>query len=122
MRFSSFLRFVAPSAALMVLLLAIPLAVTFYLSVRNCAMQMEVVTVTETSPFGAKEVTTQRAVMGPDGRALIACRFVGLDYFRKVLGLSTEDAESAVGSAPPDASGAGGVSAAGSAGSSADTA
>lgn len=122
MRFSSFLRFVAPSAALMVLLLAIPLAVTFYLSVRNCTMQMEVVTVTETSPFGAKEVTTQRAVMGPDGRALIACRFVGLDYFRKVLGLSTDDAESAAGSAPPDASGAGGVSAAGSAGASADTA
>lgn len=110
MRFTTFLRFVAPSAALMVLLLAVPLAVTFYLSVRNCTMQMEVVTVTETSPFGTKDVVTQRALLGPDGRALIDCRFVGLDYFRKVLGLGTEDAEPALGSAPPDASGAGGSS------------
>jgi multiple sugar transport system permease protein len=104
-RFSTFLRFVGPSAALMMLLLALPLAVTFYLSVRSCALQMEVVTVTESSPFGTKEVVTQRAVLGPDGRALSVCRFVGLEYFRKVLGLDAA-AVQAGSSAPPDAGGA----------------
>ena len=107
MRFATFLRFVGPSAALMLLLLALPLAVTFYLSVRSCALQMEVVTVTESSPFGTKEVVTQRAVLGPDGRALSVCRFVGLEYFRKVLGLEAEGDGQAGGTAPPDASGAG---------------
>jgi multiple sugar transport system permease protein len=104
-RFSTFLRFVGPSAALMLLLLALPLAVTFYLSVRSCALQMEVVTVTESSPFGTKEVVTQRAVLGPDGRALSVCRFVGLEYFREVLGLDAA-AVQAGSSAPPDAGGA----------------
>ena len=99
-----FLRFVAPSAALMLLLMALPLAVTFYLSVRNCALKMETVTVTQSSPFGAREVTTQRAALGPDGRPLTECRFVGLDYFRTVLGLGDGAA-----SAPPDASGGGAV-------------
>jgi len=106
-RFTTFLRFVGPSAALMLLLLALPLAVTFYLSVRTCAMQMEVVTVTESSPFGTKEVVTQRAVLGPDGRALSVCRFIGLEYFRKVLGLETGDGDQVGSTAPPDASGAG---------------
>ena len=114
MRFSTFLRFVGPSAALMLLLLALPLAVTFYLSVRSCALQMEVVTVTESSPFGTKEVVTQRAVMGPDGRALSVCRFVGLEYFRKVLGLDVGDGDQAGSAAPPDASGAGATPAAAS--------
>ena len=89
----------------MLLLLALPLAVTFYLSVRSCAMQMEVVTVTESSPFGTKEVVTQRAVLGPDGRAVTVCRFVGLEYFRKVLGLETGDGAQAGNGAPPDAGG-----------------
>jgi len=104
-RFSTFLRFAGPSAALMLLLLALPLALTFYLSVRSCALQMEVVTVTESSPFGTKEVVTQRAVLGPDGRALSVCRFVGLEYFRKVLGLDADVAIQAGSSAPPDAGG-----------------
>ena len=89
----------------MLMLLALPLAVTFYLSVRSCALQMEVVTVTESSPFGTKEVVTQRAVLGPDGRALSVCRFVGLEYFRKVLGLDAP-IDKAGSSAPPDAGGA----------------
>lgn len=89
----------------MLLLLALPLALTFYLSVRSCALQMEVVTVTESSPFGTKEVVTQRAVLGPDGRALSVCRFVGLEYFRKVLGLDADVAIQAGSSAPPDAGG-----------------
>lgn len=105
MRLDSFLRFVAPSAALMLLLMALPLAVTFYLSVRNCALKMETVTVVQSSPFGQREVTTQRAVLGPDGRAVTECRFVGLGYFRTVLGLGGIDA--GTGSPPPDASGAG---------------
>lgn len=104
-----FLRFVAPSAALMLLLMALPLAVTFYLSVRNCALKMETVTVTQSSPFGAREVTTQRAALGPDGRPLTECRFVGLDYFRTVLGLDAAPASAA----PPEASG--GATAAGGA-------
>ena len=99
MRLSTVLRFVGPSAGLMLLLLALPLAVTFYLSVRNCAVQIETVTVTESSPFGTKEVVTQRAVLGPDGRPVTTCRFVGLEYFRKVLGVDTQ------GSTSPDASG-----------------
>ena len=89
----------------MLLLLALPLVVTFYLSVRSCALQMEVVTVTESNPFGTKEVVTQRAVLGPDGRALRVCRFVGLEYFRKVLGLDVDYDVQAGNSAPPDAGG-----------------
>ncbi len=103
MKLGSFARFVAPSAALMLLLMALPLAMTFYLSVRNCALQMETVTVTESTPFGTREVTTQRAVIGSDGRAVTECRFVGLDYFRTVLGLGGDTAAAA----PPDASGGG---------------
>ena len=106
MKLGSFLRFVAPSAALMLLLMALPLVVTFFLSVRNCALKMETVTVVQSSPFGQREVTTQRAVLGPDGRPVTECRFVGLGYFRTVLGLGGIDAGAA--SAPPEASGAGG--------------
>jgi multiple sugar transport system permease protein len=87
----------------MLLLLALPLVVTFYLSVRNCTLQMETVTVTESGPFGTKEVVTQRALLGPDGRALTECRFVGLTYFRKVLGLDADAPETQYGQAPPDA-------------------
>jgi multiple sugar transport system permease protein len=105
-KLGSFLRFVAPSAALMLLLMALPLVVTFFLSVRNCALKMETVTVVQSSPFGQREVTTQRAVLGPDGRPVTECRFVGLGYFRTVLGLGGIDAGAA--SAPPEASGAGG--------------
>ena len=108
MRLSTFLRFVGPSAGLMLLLLALPLVVTFYLSVRNCTLQMETVTVTESSPFGTKEVVTQRAVMGPDGRALTVCRFVGLEYFRKVLGVDSDFVAQSGGGAPPDATGSAG--------------
>ena len=109
MKLGSFARFVAPSAALMLLLMALPLAMTFYLSVRNCALQMETVTVTESTPFGTREVTTQRAVIGSDGRAVTECRFVGLDYFRTVLGLGSDTAPAAAAAPPPDASGGGAV-------------
>ena len=87
MKTKSFLQFVGPSVALMVLLLAVPLVTTFYLSVRNCSFEMEQVTVMESTPFGAKETSTQRAKLDGAGKAIQNCSFVGLDYYRKVLGL-----------------------------------
>lgn len=91
MKTKSFLQFVGPSVVMMLLLLAIPMATTFYLSVRNCALEMEVVKVEESTPFGKKETITQRAKLGPDGRASEKCEYVGLDYYRKVLGLDASD-------------------------------
>ena len=113
MKTKSFLQFVAPSVALMVLLLAAPLLVTFYLSVRNCSMEMEMVKLEESTPFGVKETLTQRAKLDAAGKAIQSCSFVGLDYYRKVLGL---DAAATVQRAdePPaegaDASGTAGIS------------
>ena len=43
MKAKSFLQFVGPSVVLMLLLLAVPMATTFYLSVRNCTLDMEIV-------------------------------------------------------------------------------
>ena len=100
MKLRSFLQFTGPSVALMLSLMALPLAITFYLSVRNCTLEMEVVTVQESGPFGTQDVVTQRAKLGADGRALQSCRFVGAEYFRKVLGI---DAEAADANSPPDA-------------------
>jgi multiple sugar transport system permease protein len=87
MKTKSFLQFVGPSVGLMLLLLATPLIVTFYLSVSNCALVMETVTMTESSPFGVKETVSQRAKLDANGKAVETCSFVGLDYYRKVLGL-----------------------------------
>ena len=101
MKTRTFLRFVGPSVTMMLALMALPLAITFYLSVRNCALEMEVVTVQQSGPFGAQEVVTQQAKLGPDGRAVQACSFVGAEYYRKVLGLD----EPAPGAAPPELSG-----------------
>ena len=104
MKTRSFLQFVGPSVALMLALMAIPLAITFYFSVHNCALEMEMVTEKQSGPFGTQDVSTQRARIGPDGKAVQKCSYVGLDYFRKVLG-----ADSAVGGVaaaePPDAAG-----------------
>jgi multiple sugar transport system permease protein len=102
MKLKSFLGFSAPSVALMLLLLALPMAMTAWLSVRNCAYQMELATVVQTGPFGSSEVTTQRAKLDPAGRPVLDCRFVGGEYYRKVLGL--ENAPDA-GAAPAAASG-----------------
>ena len=87
MKTKSFLQFVGPSVVLMLLLLAVPLATTFYLSVRNCALEMEMVTVEESTPFGKKETLTQRAKLDGTGKAIQNCSYVGLDYYKKVLGL-----------------------------------
>ena len=92
MKTRSFLQFVAPSVGLMLLLLAAPLLITFYLSVRNCALDMEMVKIEESTPFGKKETITQRARLDASGKAVEVCGFVGLEYYRKVLGLEAETA------------------------------
>ncbi len=89
MKTKSFLQFVGPSVVMMLLLLAVPMATTLYLSVRNCSLEMEMVKVEESTPFGKRETLTQRAKLGPDGQAVKTCEFVGLDYYRKVLGLDS---------------------------------
>ena len=116
MKLRTFIQFVGPSVALMIGLMAVPLAITFYLSMRNCAMEMEVVTVQQSGPFGTQEVVTQRAKLGADGKAVQTCEFVGGEYYRKVLGLDkasnmeatavmqTEPDAAATGKAPASAS------------------
>ena len=93
MRTRSFVQFVAPSVGLMLALLALPLVMTLWLSVRNCAHELELVTVQQTGPFGAQAVTTQRARVDSAGHAIEACTFVGADYYRKVLGVQSERSE-----------------------------
>ena len=87
MKLRSFIAFVAPSVLLMLALLAMPMVMTGVLSVRNCALEMELVTVQQTGPFGALAVTTQRAKVDTSGVAVQSCEWVGMDYYRKVLGL-----------------------------------
>ena len=95
MKIRTFLQFVSPSVGLMLLLLAAPLLITFYLSVRTCALEMETVKVEESSPFGKRETVTQRAKTDASGRGIEKCAFVGLDYYRKVLGLDEDDVPAA---------------------------
>ena len=93
MKLRSFAGFVGPSVLLMLALLALPMVMTVLLSVRNCALQMELVTVQQTGPFGAHAVTTQRAQVDASGKAVQVCRWVGLDYYRTVLGLDKVPAD-----------------------------
>jgi multiple sugar transport system permease protein len=95
----SFFGFVGPSVFLMLALLALPMLMTAVLSVRNCALEMELVTVQQTGPFGGHEVTTQRARVDARGQAVQTCQWVGLDYYRKVLGLDTAPAVNTAASA-----------------------
>jgi multiple sugar transport system permease protein len=101
MKTRSFLQFVAPSVAMMLLLLAVPMLTTFYLSVRNCSLQMEVVKTVESTPFGSNETITQRAKVDENGRAVKHCEFVGLSYYLKVLGLE-QSATDDQSNQPPD--------------------
>ena len=96
MKTKSFIQFVGPSVVLMLLLLAVPLITTFYLSVRNCAMEMELVTIEESTPFGKRETVTQRAKLDGAGRAIQKCSFVGLDYYKKILGFYTPENSAAL--------------------------
>ena len=92
MKLRSFAGFVGPSVFLMLALLALPMVMTVLLSVRNCALEMELVTVQQTGPFGAHEVTTQRARVDASGQAVQTCQWVGLAYYRNVLGLDAAPA------------------------------
>ena len=90
MKGRSFVQFTAPSLLLMLGLLALPLLMTFWLSVRNCTPERVLATVRVTGPFGSQTMVTQRARVDASGRAVETCRFVGLDYYRKLLGLATD--------------------------------
>ena len=68
--------------------MAAPLLLTGYLSVRNCSMQMELVQAQESTPFGTQQILSHQAKLDATGSALQICEFVGLDYYRKVLGLT----------------------------------
>ena len=79
----------------MVVLMAAPLVLTGYLSVRNCSLQMELIKAQESTPFGTHEILSHQAKLGGDGKALENCEFIGLDYYRKVLGISDSNAPKA---------------------------
>jgi multiple sugar transport system permease protein len=102
MKRKSFLQFSAPSLLLMLALLAFPMVMTLWLSVRNCTPQLALVTVQQTGPFGSAEVTTQRAKVDASGRAVLDCGFVGLSYYRNILGL--DKAKSPLGDGKDSAS------------------
>ena len=106
MKLRSFAGFVGPSVLLMLALLALPMVMTVLLSVRNCALQMELVTVQQTGPFGAHKVTTQRAQVDASGKAVQFCRWVGLDYYRTVLGLDKAPVAAPAGASASSASSA----------------
>jgi multiple sugar transport system permease protein len=106
MRLGTFARFSAPSVALMLLLLALPMAMTLWLSMRNCTPELELASVEVTGPFPTHTVTTQRARLDAAGRPVQQCAFVGLDYYRKVLGLDTPPAKPATAQDTGKAAGA----------------
>ncbi len=95
MKTKTFFQFIGPSLALMLVLMAAPLLLTGYLSVRNCSLQMELVKAQESTPFGTHEILSYQARLDADGKALRTCEFVGLDYYRKVLGLNDGAAQNA---------------------------
>ena len=95
MKRRSFLFFISPSVGLMLALMALPLAITAYLSVHTCTPVMELTTVQQSGPFGTESVMTQQVRKSAAGQPETACRFVGLAYFRSVLGLDADSAQAA---------------------------
>ena len=91
MKTRTFFQFAGPSMAMMFTLMALPLCITLYLSMRNCTLTMEMVTQTQSGPFGTEEVVSQQAKIGADGKAIESCKYVGFQYFRGVLGLDGVD-------------------------------
>jgi multiple sugar transport system permease protein len=77
----------------MLVLMAAPLFLTGYLSVRNCTLQMELVPATESTPFGSQEILAHQAKIGSDGKAVQNCQFVGLNYYKTILGLNDDAAK-----------------------------
>lgn len=103
MKTSTFARFVAPSVLLMLSLLAMPLAVTFYLSVRNCTFDMETITSVQSGPFGSTETTTLRARVDANGKPVQQCQFIGAAYFKSVLGLTAQSGQAMADAGSPAA-------------------
>ena len=99
MKTRSFVQFTAPSVVLMLALLALPLVMTFWLSVHNCAPELELVVVTQTGPFEPQRVVTQRAKVNTAGHIVENCTFVGFDYYRKILGLASDPTANAANAA-----------------------
>ena len=95
MKRRSFLFFISPSVGLMLALMALPLVITAYLSVHTCTPVMELTTVQQSGPFGTESVMTQQVRKSAAGQPETACRFVGLAYFRSVLGLDADSAQAA---------------------------
>lgn len=102
MKRRSFLAFVSPSVGLMLALMALPLAMTAYLSVHTCTPVMALTMVQQSGPFGTESVMTQQVRSNAAGQAEVACRYVGLDYFRSVLGVG-EGSKTPVPAAATDA-------------------
>lgn len=90
MKLRSFLWFTLPTLVLMLGLLALPLATTIWMSVRNCTPDVEMVRVEQTGPFGSHQVTTQRARLAGSGKPVEICRFVGLQYYDRLLGVGRD--------------------------------
>jgi multiple sugar transport system permease protein len=107
MKLATFTRFIAPSLLLMLALMAAPLLMTVGLSLRHCAPEMETVTVTQSGPFGTQQVVTQRVRTDAAGQPLRSCRFAGLAYYRKVLGMAPTEADIAAGLGSGDVGGGG---------------
>ena len=99
MKLRHFVQFTAPSVALMLLLLALPLAVTLWLSLRSCVPELELVTVQQTGPFGAQTVLTQRARLDTKGQVVESCQNFSLAMYRSVLGLAAAGTGGAPGAA-----------------------
>ena len=86
----------------MLALLALPLAMTAYLSVHTCTPLMEMTTVQQSGPFGTESVLTQQVRRNAAGQPEKGCRYVGLAYFRTVLGVASPAAVPQPGAAPAE--------------------
>jgi multiple sugar transport system permease protein len=89
MKLATFLKFTLPSAVTMAVLLALPLLMTIWLSVVNCSPVLELQKTEQTGPFGSHVVTAQRFKVDANGQALKSCQFVGLDFYKNILGIQS---------------------------------
>jgi multiple sugar transport system permease protein len=101
MKRKTFTWFVAPSVALMLIFIALPLVSVFIQSVYQTRTQFELTSVENCTPgFPAPVCTTEarsRPKLGPDGKPLTRTEFVGLDAYRNVLGTEALQAAFAAG-------------------------
>jgi ABC-type sugar transport system permease subunit len=61
---------------------------------------MELVKAQESTPFGSHEILSHQAKLDTAGNALQSCKFVGLEYYKKVLGLTDGGDPDAAASQP----------------------